>query len=177
MAPGETGRVNMTTEDASELYELLRRTNIRCWVMGGWGVDALVGSQTRAHHDLDVLVLAEDLRSLRQLFNDRGFAIKHVWEAENRLVDVDGETWPTAFVAADNNGLELDVHVVELRNGIVVPVCNVPWRFDPGSLDGRGVISGRPIACLAARTQVAMHNGYELPEAHKRDLELLRELM
>jgi lincosamide nucleotidyltransferase A/C/D/E len=131
----------MTAEDASELYGLLRRANIRCWVMGGWGVDALVGSQTRAHHDLDVLVLADDLRSLRRLFDERGFAIEQVWDAENRLLDVEGDTWPTAFVAADNNGIELDV------------------------------------ACLAARTQLMMHDGYELPEAHKRDLELLRELM
>jgi lincosamide nucleotidyltransferase A/C/D/E len=168
--------VDVTAEDASKLYELLRRANIRCWVMGGWGVDALVGSQTRAHHDLDVLVLADDLRSLRQLFDERGFAIMHVWEAENRPLDVDGDTWPTAFVAADNDGIELDVHVVGLRNGVVVPLCNVPWRFDPGGLDGRGMISGRPIACLAARTQLVMHDGYELPEAHKRDLELLRDL-
>jgi lincosamide nucleotidyltransferase A/C/D/E len=169
--------VNLTAEAAAELYERLCRGNIRCWIMGGWGVDALVGSHTREHHDLDVLVLADDVRDLRRLFNDGGFVIMHVWVVENRWLDVDGETWPTAFVAADETGIELDVHVVDMREGVVVPLCNVPWRFDTESLDGRGLISGRPIACVSARTQVAMHDGYDLPEPHRRDLELLRQLM
>lgn len=155
---------------------MLRGRGVRCWVMGGWGVDALLGAQSREHHDLDVLVPRDDLAALGDVFRDHGFEIRHVWETENRWVDVDGNTWPTAFVAATQHGVELDVHVIERRSGAVIPVCNVPWTFGPGSLEGRGVIAGRPVDCLSAESQLAMHRGYELPEAHQRDVEILRRL-
>ena len=159
------------------LYELLRERGIRCWVMGGWGVDALVREQTREHHDLDVVVLADDLPALASMFHDHCFEIQQVWEAENLPLDVDGTAWPTAFVAGTEGGLELDVHVIELNAGVAVPLCRVPWPFDAQSLEGTGVISGRHVECVSARTQLAMHRGYELPESHQRDLDLLRQLV
>ncbi|WP_345200760.1 nucleotidyltransferase domain-containing protein [Streptomyces lavendulae] len=168
--------MNLSAQAAADLYEVLRGRGIRCWVMGGWGVDALLGAQTREHHDLDVLVLGEDLPLLDEVFRDHGFGVQRVWEAENRWVEVDGSTRPTAFVAGTAEGVELDVHVIEVEAGVVVPLCNVPWPFDAGSLEGRGVIDGRPVACVSAQTQVAMHRGYELPEAHERDVALLRQL-
>jgi lincosamide nucleotidyltransferase A/C/D/E len=135
------------------------------------------GLQTREHHDLDVLVLGEDLPALAEVFRDHGFDIQQVWEAENRWLDVDGITWPTAFAAATGAGAELDVHVIELRAGVVVPLCNVPWPFDAGALEGLGAISDRPVGCVSAQTQVAMHRGYELPESQQHDVDLLQQLL
>jgi lincosamide nucleotidyltransferase A/C/D/E len=168
--------VNLSAQAAADLYEALRDRGVRCWVMGGWGVDALVGSQTREHHDLDVLVLGDDLTALAEVFDDEGFLIQHVWEEENRWLDVDGTRWPTAFVAANSQGVELDVHLIELRGSAVRPLCNVPWPLEADSLEGRGVISGRPVDCVSARTQLAMHRGYELPEAHQCDVDQLTRL-
>ena len=51
----------MSAEQAQALYELLDQNGVRCWVMGGWGVDALLGRVTREHKDLDLLVLISDL--------------------------------------------------------------------------------------------------------------------
>jgi hypothetical protein len=121
--------------------------------MGGWGVDALVGSQTREHHDLDVLALGDDLPALADVFDDEGFVIQHVWEAENRWLDVDGTRWPTAFVAANRQGVELDIHLMELHGNAVLPLCNVPWPLDAESLKGRGVIrEGGSTACRHGAT-------------------------
>jgi hypothetical protein len=89
---GRLARVNLSAQAAADLHELLRVHGIRCWVMGGWGVDAPLGEQTREHHDLNVLVLAADLPTLGELIVDNGFAIKQVWEAENRWLDMDGRT-------------------------------------------------------------------------------------
>ena len=66
---------------------------------------------------------------------------------ESRWVDGGAERWPTAFVAADAEGRELDVHVIDIGP------------------DGR---------CVSRETQLAMHTGYSLPDGHLRDLELLR---
>jgi lincosamide nucleotidyltransferase A/C/D/E len=161
---------------AAELYTHLRRSGVRCWVMGGWAVDALLGRQSRDHHDLDVLVLVDDLGNLRRLLAERGFVTTRIWN-ENRWLDGDSERWPTAFVAQNQGGVELDIHVIEMgEGGAALPLCDVPWPFDADSLEGRGTIAGTSVACVSAQTQLAMHDGYELPEAHQRDVELRRSL-
>jgi hypothetical protein len=61
---------------------------------------------------------------------------------------MDGITWPTALVAGTEAGVELDVHVIELRAGVVVPLCNVPWPFDGGPWRDAGPSQvGRLTAC------------------------------
>jgi hypothetical protein len=37
-----------------DVLERLDRAGVPVWLDGGWGVDALVGRQTRAHRDLDL---------------------------------------------------------------------------------------------------------------------------
>ena len=43
------------------MLDRLRREAIDVWVEGGWGVDALLGEQTRSHDDLDLGVRMEDV--------------------------------------------------------------------------------------------------------------------
>jgi len=42
--------------DVLQIAGSLERTNIAYWLAGGWGVDALVGTQLRYHGDLDLVV-------------------------------------------------------------------------------------------------------------------------
>ena len=44
--------------DVVTLYRAFAAADAPVWLMGGWGIDALLGRQTRRHHDLDVLVEA-----------------------------------------------------------------------------------------------------------------------
>ena len=46
----------MTSADVIEVYSSLLERGIGIWVDGGWGVDALLGRQTRAHADLDIVI-------------------------------------------------------------------------------------------------------------------------
>jgi hypothetical protein len=41
---------------------------VEWWVDGGWGVDALLGGETRLHDDLDVVVRREEIERLSSLF-------------------------------------------------------------------------------------------------------------
>ena len=41
---------------ALEVLGVLRSNVVEAWVAGGWGVDALLGEQTREHRDLDILI-------------------------------------------------------------------------------------------------------------------------
>ena len=45
------------------------------WVHGGWGIDALLGEQTRAHDDLDVIIRADDVKALIRVTRELGFAM------------------------------------------------------------------------------------------------------
>ena len=42
--------------DVISPYRAFVAADALVWLMGGWGVDALLGRQARPHHDLDVLV-------------------------------------------------------------------------------------------------------------------------
>lgn len=122
---------------------MLVQRQVRCWVMGGWGVDALLGRETRRHHDLDLLVSFDDLGPLQDLLLEQGFSRRQVWEKENRWVNVRRALSPIAFVEADALGRELDIHVIQRIPGRPpVPLCDVPWDFADHSLEGVG--SRRP---------------------------------
>jgi Aminoglycoside-2''-adenylyltransferase len=47
-------RRGMRGTDVHELVDRLRDAGVAVWVDGGWGIDALVGEQTRPHGDLDI---------------------------------------------------------------------------------------------------------------------------
>jgi lincosamide nucleotidyltransferase A/C/D/E len=48
--------MTMTAADVVEILGWLRAASADVWLDGGWGVDALVGEQTREHKDLDLIV-------------------------------------------------------------------------------------------------------------------------
>jgi lincosamide nucleotidyltransferase A/C/D/E len=63
----------MTAADVTELLDRLRDEDIDVWIDGGWGVDALLGEQTRLHEDLDIVVQMKYLSKLRNLLEARGY--------------------------------------------------------------------------------------------------------
>ena len=68
----------LSAADAAALCRRLEEHPVRFWLIGGWGVDALLHRQTRPHKDLDVLVRLADLPALRRLLDEH-------------LVDVQGD--------------------------------------------------------------------------------------
>jgi lincosamide nucleotidyltransferase A/C/D/E len=48
-----------------DVYGTFERSGIRIWIDGGWGVDALLGKQSRAHKDLDITIQQQDLAKFR----------------------------------------------------------------------------------------------------------------
>lgn len=41
----------MTADDVLSILAVLRNADVDIWIGGGWGIDALVGEQTRLHRD------------------------------------------------------------------------------------------------------------------------------
>lgn len=165
----------LSADDARTLYRALSDAVVRCWVVGGWGVDALIGQQTRPHKDLDVLVLRQELPQFNQVMAEHGFVRTLLWPNENLWIVSDGASLPTAFVMTDPGGRELDVHVLDRgADGEPVPLWSTSQRLGAEFLEGQGRIAGTPVACMSRQGQLAWHNGYDLPASHQADVALLQ---
>ena len=165
--------MELTAAQAVDLCDALEGAGVRYWVIGGWGVDALLGRETRPHKDLDILAVRDDLMGLRRMFEALGFTVTHVWE-ESRWIEDVGEPWPTAFVAEDSMGRALDVHLIGApADGTVVQHYDNPWSFQE-PFAAPGSITGRAIPCVSSATQISMHVGYALPVEQQGDLALLQ---
>ncbi|MEJ7691059.1 MAG: hypothetical protein WKF76_11865 [Nocardioidaceae bacterium] len=155
----------MEQDEVLAILGALEATGTRLWVAGGWGVDALVGRQTRAHRDLDLLVDAQRLEECLGLLAARGYAVETDWlpvrvevvAAERGWVDVH-----PVRLAADGRGVQAGL------NGT---------RFDyPADCFATGSLAGREVPCLTAARQRLLHTGYEPRAQDVHDLGLLNEL-
>jgi lincosamide nucleotidyltransferase A/C/D/E len=151
----------MTSANVLEVVGLLEGNGIEVWLDGGWGVDALLGKQTRTHRDLDIAVQHKNVSKLRELLEARGY----------RDVPRD-DTKDWNFVLGDDQGHEVDVHSLTL---------DAEGRHVYGiehlgnSLTGVGSINGRTVKCVAAEHMVRIRTGYELRETDIQDVRALHK--
>ena len=154
----------MTAAGLLELLGWLEAAGIESWLDGGWGVDALLGEQTRPHADVDLTPRVADVPRLIALLAAHGFALKE-------------GVPPDSFVLADGAGREVDVHAVALRangEGAYRMANGEDWIFPRGSFDGVGTVLGRRVRCFSAEAQLLCHaQGYEPAEKDLRDMERL----
>ena len=168
----------MLAEDVIAIYRTLSAHHIRVWLIGGWGIDALLGEQTRPHKDLDLIMLVDDVARLRELLAGQEYSLKELWSENRWEVDNQGREIPTAFVLRDPTGRELDLHALRLDrhgNGIPAWTYDQTFIFSQAGLAGRGMIDQIVVPCLTPAMQMTCHTGYDLPAAHQRDLQRLHE--
>ena len=164
----------MSVEQALAIYDFLDQSGVQCWVIGGWGVDAVLGRVTREHKDLDLLVLISDLPRYADVVQQRGFRRALVW-SESRPVYVGELRFDSAFVDAHRDGRQIDVHVIDVdRQGRLTQWHADPWPLPQNATFGTGTIAGATVRCVTRAAQIAMHTGYDLPGEHQEDLRLLQ---
>lgn len=168
----------VSAEDAVDLYRRLSESGIRIWLTGGWGIDALLGEQSRPHKDLDAILLLDDMVRMGEILGQDGYGLKELWSENRWAVDGAGNTTATAYVLQDKEGREFDAHAICLDgqgDGIPAWADAGELVFKKEDLAAQGMIAGHVVQCISPEVQVRCHRGYELPEAHVHDLELLRE--
>jgi lincosamide nucleotidyltransferase A/C/D/E len=154
----------MTPVDVIDVYTSLENLGVEIWIDGGWGVDALLGEQTRPHKDLDITIQQKDVAALREFLHAQSYR-------EIKLEDAR----PWNFVLGDENGREIDVHVIvpdDKGNGIYGP----PEKGEmyPGaSLTGTGSIERQAVRCISPEWMVKFYSGYDLKEKDFRDVSAL----
>lgn len=167
----------ITAEEAIRIYQRLSENNIRVWLVGGWGIDALLGEQTRPHKDLDVIMLVDDVERLCELLSHDGYKFGYLWEENLNTVDGRGVETATAFVLQDGEGRELDAHAMRLdAEGNGIPAWDAEGRIlKRQDFAGEGTIAGVTVLCYTPEMQMACHTGYELPDKQVHDLKRLHE--
>jgi len=153
----------MSAESVVAVLDALAAARVGVVVDGGWGIDALLGHERRAHGDLDVLVRLEDVGSAAASLRDLGFI---------PVVD----TLPVTFVLAAPGGRRVDLHpTVENEHGDQVQAQPFGRRFayPASALRGSGSIGGRRVRCLTPEGQVLTHLGYAPDDGDRDDMAAL----
>jgi len=157
----QKNHAEMSGEVVVQLLQLFDQHGLDVVVDGGWGVDALLGEQTRSHQDVDLALPHKDIQKLRALLEARGY--KDVPRPDS---------WECNFVMSDDQGYEVDVHSYTYdAHGKLVFGVEYPF----GSLTGTGSIQGFPVKCVSPEWMVKFHSGYELDENDYRDVSALCE--
>ncbi len=86
-------------QDVLSLLDLLQRGGLKVWLDGGWGVDALLGQETRPHGDVDLVVELVALPLVLPTLETVGF----------RLAEDHG---PVRVVLRAMDGRQADLHPV-----------------------------------------------------------------
>jgi lincosamide nucleotidyltransferase A/C/D/E len=140
----------MSSDDVRDALDRIERAGLKPWVSGGWGVDALIGSQTRPHDDLDLVLTVADCASVAAALP--GF--RHDLGAQPGM--------PHRYVLIDDRGRTIDIHPVLIAASGDAVAADDPRTvlFTADSLTGQGAIGARPVRCLSAEGQVVQHSGY-----------------
>lgn len=154
----------MTTEDVLDILSVLGRADAEVWIGGGWGIDALIGRQTRSHRDLDLMHRSEQEPAVVAALAAVGFVQTVDWR-------------PVRFVVVDDADREIDLHPLDFAaDGSAVQASLDPARpFDyPAPCFVTGRIGDTPVGCLSAEQQVYFHQGYEPADHDRHDMAELR---
>jgi lincosamide nucleotidyltransferase A/C/D/E len=155
-----------SVENVLEILDVLAGAGISASIGGGWGVDALVGTQTRAHADLDLCIPDDQCDGATEALETLGYRIT----VEER---------PTRFVLARAGNGAIDLHPVRfLPDGTarLAGLDGSEYFFAAGSLDACGSIGGRGVRCFTREQQLIAHRGYEPEQDDLWDLARLEEI-
>jgi predicted nucleotidyltransferase len=152
----------MTEADVVEALGWLGEGEVPVWLDGGWGVDALVGEQTREHNDLDLIVRDDHVSRMSDVLHEHGFRLSS---------GVQG-----GFLLRDDRGREVDVHPVRFddRGNGHLEEDGTPFDHPAAAFAAAGNIAGRRVACLSAEAQMTNHAwGYTPGDTDFHDMRLL----
>jgi len=155
----------------------LRAAGLPTWVGGGWGIDALLGGQTRFHNDLDLVLedIEVDLPVLAKTLAPLGYSVTREYEG--------GGWWHRRAVALRN------------ERGLVIECLSANWPLflaaaelagAPRGADAKdklqkafftmGTLGGASIPCLSPSAQSIIQTGHQTRPIDVWDARLLARL-
>ena len=144
----------------------LRAVGCRFWLEGGWGVDALVGRQTRAHRDVDVDFDATREGAVLDALAALGYSIQTDWRPTRVELAAPGRGW-------------VDLHplVANSDGSARQRALDGGWHEFHRSWFTTGTLAGERVPCVSVQAQRVFRSGYELRPVDHHDLTELDRLV
>ena len=161
--------------DVLEVAVALQEEGLKFWFAGGWGIDVLVGVQSRDHLDLDIVIedCGRDEPTVCRALSKLGYVHR-----ESRV----GGIWmPSVFALSDQTGrrielMEIDWERFASDSGLVASdQTGVSINTLRESAFAEGVIFDQKLPCISKRAQMLFHSNFTLNEKQRRDLDFLME--
>lgn len=149
-------------EDAIEILTLAEDNQINVWLDGGWGVDALLGEETRLHNDIDLFVEEKNSRAFIELLKTNGF-----FEVPADFTTTSHTAWQ------DLKGSVIDLHIFAFTGNNEAVFQGE--AYPAAVLNGMGTIGEKTVRCINAESQVRFHIGYAFDENDAHDVKRLCE--
>ena len=163
-----TDHIGGTETGLSEVLDVLAALSAlgcRFWLEGGWGVDALVGHQTRAHRDLDVDLDVRCEESALAVLAEMGYTVETDWRP-NRV----------ELCAPGRGRVDLHPLLVDQDGSARQAALDGGFHVFPQSFFVTGSLAGTSVPCVSADAQRRFRSGYELRSIDLHDLAVLDEL-
>jgi lincosamide nucleotidyltransferase A/C/D/E len=151
----------MTNEhDVIDLLKAIDEIGVSVWIGGGWGVDALVGFQSRPHDDIDVYMENKNAGVFIEMLASKGYQeIETEYTTESHIV------WQ------DSSNRTIDLHLLEFEG--TETLYFEGEAYPSNILNGEGIIGGVAVRCFPAEAQLLFHQGYEHSKKDTHDVLLL----
>jgi lincosamide nucleotidyltransferase A/C/D/E len=152
--------VNAT--EVLRVLDALDAAGIGWGITGGWGIDALLRRQTRAHGDVDLGIASEAVEA----------AIGALASLEYSL-EVDERPARVVLRSADG---QVDLHPIvwgPSGAGVQTGLDGETFDYPTSSLEAEGEIGGRLVRCGTPELQLTFHEHYEPRDHDRRDMAAL----
>ena len=150
----------VTKNDAVGIISLFEDANIDVFIDGGWGVDALLGYESREHNDIDIFIEAVNKNNAYEILKRNGF----------HEIAMDYSTSShSVWHHIDNRIIDLHLFTYDSDHNLVFEGEKYPAEV----FSGLGTIEGRKVICIAPNYQVQFHLGYTRDENDIKDVLLL----
>ena len=152
----------VSVTDVKQILQLAMEAEIKVFLDGGWGVDALIGYETRTHNDIDIFVEKNDYHKFIQIIKDNGF-----YEIKMEYTTTSHTVWE------DENKRIIDLHCFEYTDDDKILYEGNCFPLE--TFTGRGKVEDIEVSCIEPYSQVMFHLGYEFDENDMHDVKLLCE--
>jgi len=165
----------MNFRDVLEVAEALQEAGVKFWLAGGWGIDVLVGIQSRDHQDLDIVL--EDVVQGEPLVSRALSQLGYV-----RSERKGGGVWmPSVIVLSDVSGRRIELMEINWERFAVnsAPLAGQDTKLEIMALSDvafdEGVIFDQRLPCLSRTAQLLFHSDFTLAPRQRQDVDRLKE--
>lgn len=154
----------MPADEVVTIVEWLEAANVTYQINGGWGVDGLVGRQTRRHRDLDLIIDEEEVPDFLDWLADRGYRAVEDW-------------LPVRIELASPAG-RVDVHPMRIDatgDGVQQGLDHQVYVHAAAERT-RGRVGGRTVVVANADRARELRAGYQIRDVDRHDLNQLDQL-